>query len=133
MDKKEADQWLAQTSKDGAHHHYDLVDRADWTRSEERRWTRRKQINGWHRPARMGHTTTTTWWTGRTGQGQRKGDGQEGSRSMVGTDQQGWGTPPLRLGGQGGLDKVRGKAMDKKEADQWLAQTSKDGAHHHYD
>ena len=34
-DKKEADQWLAQTSKDGAHH-YNLVDRVDWA-----------EVSGW--------------------------------------------------------------------------------------
>ena len=36
VDKKEADQWLGQTNKDGTHHNYDLVDRVDWT-----------EISGW--------------------------------------------------------------------------------------
>ena len=36
VDKKEADQWLGQTNKDGTHHNYDLVDRVDWT-----------EVSGW--------------------------------------------------------------------------------------
>ena len=36
MDKQEADQWLAQISNDGTHHHYDLVDRVDWA-----------EVSGW--------------------------------------------------------------------------------------